>query len=355
MRTVLPATTIRFCGRLVLLAIGLVLCVLALSAQAAETSPSMPSAAPTPEQVRALERAHDAVVGVHASAVDGATTSAGLGQERLGSGVVIGTDGLVLTIGYLILEADHVDLVLHGGRQLPARVVAYDQATGFGLLQALAPLDAEPAPLGNAAGTTTEEPLLIASGFRGGILSVAQLVSRRGYSGYWEYRIEDALFTAPPRPDHSGAGLFNAAGELIGIGSLIVADALGPGQPPLQGNMFVPIDLLKPILGELRARGASAASRRPWLGVNCVEHEGHIWVLRLVDAGPAETSGLRPGDQIAAIDGVAVTDLASFYRRLWQGDPGKEVALAIVRAGAPQTVKVHTRERSEMLLRPRGV
>jgi S1-C subfamily serine protease len=355
MRAVLPPSTIRFCGRLILLAIGLILCALALSAQAAEPDTSAPAAPPTMEQVRALERAHDAVVGIHASAVDGATTSAGLGQERLGSGVVIGPEGLVLTIGYLILEADHVDLVLHGGRQLPARVVAYDQATGFGLLQALAPLDAEPAPLGNSAATTTAEPLLVASGFGGGILSVAQLVSRRGYSGYWEYRIEDALFTAPPRPDHSGAGLFNAAGELIGIGSLIVADALGPGQPPLQGNMFVPIDLLKPILGELRAHGASAASRRPWLGVNCVEHEGRIWVLRLVSAGPAEASGLRPGDQIAAIDGVTVSDLASFYRALWKGDPGKDVLLAIVRAGAAQTLTVHTRDRSETLRRPRGV
>jgi S1-C subfamily serine protease len=355
MRAHSPAPTNRGHGRWIVLAIGFVLGVLTLSASAVETEASTPPSPAKSAQARALERAHAAVVGVHASAVEGATTSAALGEERLGSGVVIGPDGLVLTIGYLILEADHVDLVLHDGRQLPARVVAYDQATGFGLLQALAPLDAEPAPFGDAAATTTEEPLLIASGFGGGVLSLAQLVSRRGYSGYWEYRIEDALFTAPPRPDHSGAGLFNAAGELIGIGSLLVADALGPGQPPRQGNMFVPIDLLKPILAELRAHGASAASRRPWLGVNCVEHEGRIWVLRLVGAGPAEASGLRPGDQIAAIDGVGVADLKSLYRNLWKGDPGREVVLDIVRAGAAQRLTVHTRDRVEMLRRPRGV
>ena len=197
--------------------------------------------------------------------------------------------------------------------------------------------------------------LLIASGTGRRLLSIAQLVSRRGYSGYWEYHIEGALFTAPARPDHSGAGLFDADGRLLGIGSLIVTNALGQGQPDLEGNMFVPVDLLKPILGELRAHGASAASRRPWLGVNCVEYEGRIWVLRLVSAGPAETSGLRPGDQIAAIDGVGVSDLGSLYRTLWKGDPGKDVVLDIVRAGAPQRLTVHTRDRDETLRRPRGV
>jgi len=305
--------------------------------------------------VQAIERAHAAVVGVHASAVEGASSAETLGQERLGSGVVIGSDGLVLTIGYLILEADHVDLMLEGGRELPARVVAYDQATGFGLLQALAPLDAEPVPLGDAGAASTEEPLLIASGIGRRLLSIAQLVSRRGYSGYWEYHIEGALFTAPPRPDHSGAGLFDADGRLLGIGSLIVANALGQDQPALEGNMFVPVDLLKPILGELRANGASAASRRPWLGVNCVEYEGRLWVLRLTPEGPAEASGLRPGDQIASIDGVAVSDLSTFYRTLWRKAPGHDAVLGIVRAGAPQKLTVHTRERSEILRRPRGV
>ena len=352
MRNVLPPSTRRMPGRRIALASALAVMLLAALA------PPARAADPDPEsdrRVQAIERAHAAVVGIHASAVEGATTSGTLGEERLGSGVVIGSDGLVLTIGYLILEADHVDLMLEDGRELPARVVAYDQATGFGLLQALAPLGAEPVPLGNAGASSTEEPLLIASGTGRRLLSIAQLVSRRDYSGYWEYHIEGALFTAPARPDHSGAGLFDADGRLLGIGSLIVTNALGQGQPDLEGNMFVPVDLLKPILGELRAHGASAASRRPWLGVNCVEYEGRIWVLRLVSAGPAETSGLRPGDQIAAIDGVAVSDLGSLYRTLWKGDPGKDVVLDIVRAGSPQRLTVHTRDRDEILRRPRGV
>ncbi len=195
------------------------------------------AATPTPEplqiadiesKTQALARAHAAVVGIQATAVDDARSAETLGLQRRGTGVVIDADGLVLTIGYLILEADHVDLVFEGGRKLPARVVAYDLASGFGLLQALAPVTVVPALLGSSSKVTDEEALMIASGGQGGGLSLARMVSRRAFSGYWEYHIEGALFTAPPRTDHSGAALFNSEGELMGIGSLVVSDALGP-------------------------------------------------------------------------------------------------------------------------------
>jgi serine protease Do len=172
-------------------------------------------------QSRALERAAKAVIGVQTLAVPDARSNSTLGRVRQGSGVVIAPDGLVLTIGYLILEADQVQLVLDGGKNLPARVVGYDLATGFGLLQPLAPLSVAPAPLGDARAVTPEDSLLVVSGEPASELSAARMVSRRTFAGYWEYRIDDALFTSPPRTDHSGAGLFNARGELVGIGSLV--------------------------------------------------------------------------------------------------------------------------------------
>jgi S1-C subfamily serine protease len=323
-----------------------------------DRAPAPDSAASQAEfaaRTRALQRAHAAVVGLEATAVEDAGSAATLGRERQGSGVVIERDGLVLTIGYLILEADHIDLALSGGRKVPARVVAYDLATGFGLVKALAPLQTEPAPLGDSTAFSGDQPLLIASGGEDGGLSLARLVSRRPFSGYWEYHIENALFTAPARPDHSGAGLFNADGELLGIGSLIVSDALGKGQAALRGNMFVPIDLLKPILGELKERGLTRSSQRAWLGVNCVEHEGQIRVVRLTGSGPAEEAGVQPGDQIVRIDGVAVSDLESFYKTLWQRDAEREVTLDIRRAGSTQSVKVQAIDRMKTLRRPEGV
>ena len=307
-------------------------------------------------QSRLLDRAAGAVVGVRAQAVDEARSSKILGREREGSGVVIDRDGLVLTIGYLILEADQVQLVTDDEREIPARVVAYDSASGFGLVQPLAPLRVEAAPLGQSGRVATDEPLMAVSGGETSAVSPVRLVSRRPFAGYWEYRIDDALFTAPPLGGHSGAGLFNARGELVGIGSLIVAYALGNDQPRHPGNMFVPIDLLPPILDELRRTGTSAASRRAWIGINCVEDDGVVKIVGVSDDSPADVAGLLKGDQILRIDGTAVRSLDQLWLALWRnGPPEREVKLEIQRDGDNLTVKVYSVERAKTLKRSQGV
>jgi serine protease Do len=302
-----------------------------------------------------IKRASDAVVGVLAVAVDNANSSATLGAVRQGSGVVIGADGLVLTIGYLILEADQVLLLPDDGRRVPARVVGYDVATGFGLVKSLIPLDLPAAPLGEPATVGDTDTLLVISGGEGAGISMARRVSQRPFSGYWEYHLDHALFTVPPRTDHSGAALFNLQGELLGVGSLVVGDALGPDQPPVAGNMFVPIDLLKPILDELLAQGRSTQSKRAWMGVNCIELGGEVRVLRVNRAGPAEAAGLRPGDQIVRIDGQAVDSLQTLWHRLWGGGaPERDVSLDILRDGRSLRVPLHTVDRQSAIKQPEG-
>jgi serine protease Do len=333
----------------------LLLTLAAPLAMASAAAPPPEAAAALESQSRALERAAAAVVGVQSLAVPDARSNSTLGRIRQGSGVVIASDDLVLTIGYLVLEADQVQLLLDDGRQLPARVVAYDLATGFGLVQSLAPLNIAPAPLGASAQVAQDEGLLIVSGQPSAQLSAARMVSRRPFAGYWEYRIDGALFTSPPRTDHSGAGLFNPRGELVGIGSLVVANALGDDQPRHPGNMFVPIDLLRPVLGEMRSRGASAASRRAWLGINCVEQVGQVHVMRVSDDSPAEAAGLRVGDRIAAIDGSPVTSLDTLWTQLWRGAAERAVVLEVERDGQRQTLTVNTVDRQGQLRRPSGV
>ena len=308
-------------------------------------------------QSRALQRASDAVVGLTAKAVEDARSSATLGVQRQGSGVVISADGLVLTIGYLILEAEDVEITTDDGRQLPARVVAFDLATGFGLVQALVPMKLEPAPLGDAAGLNEQSPVVVVSGGQAGAVSMARLVSRRPFSGNWEYHIDGAIFTAPARRDHSGAGLFNDQGELIGIGSLWVADALGmPGVPRQQGNMFVPVDLLKPVLQDMRARGVGPDSQRAWLGLQAGETAAGLRVLRVNEDSPADVAGLEAGDTILAIDGQEVRTLEALWKRLWTGGPPeRDVQLQVLRQGRPLAVTVHSVDRMKALKRPGGV
>ena len=330
-----------------LLALGL---VFGLQAHAADPSSAIEA------QSRALQRASAAVVGLRALAVEDARSAATLGRTRQGSGVVIGNGDLVLTIGYLILEAEQVQLITDDEREVPARLVGYDVATGFGLVQPLAPLRIEPAPFGSGAALARGEALMIVSGGEDGAISAAQLLSRRNFSGYWEYHVDGALFTAPARPDHSGAGLFNGRGELVGIGSLLVRDAAGADGPPQNGNMFVPIDLLQPILPELRSRGSSRSSERAWIGVNCVEVEGAVRVVRVNSDSPAEVAGVEPGDRIVRIDGTDVKALEVLWKTLWAGGaPEREVTLDIVRAGKPQTLKLQSVDRMKTLKSAQGI
>jgi len=315
------------------------------------------SASELAAQSRALQRASDAVVGVTAKAVEDARSSATLGAQRQGSGVVIGADGLVLTIGYLILEAEDVEIATDDGRVWPARVVGYDLATGFGLVQPLVPIKLEPAPLGDAAALPPEAPVVVVSGGATGAVGMARLLSRRPFSGNWEYHIEGALFTAPARRDHSGAGLFNDQGELVGIGSLWVADAQGvPGGPRQQGNMFVPIDLLKPMLQELRTRGMGPNSQRAWVGLQAAETEAGLRVLRVNEDSPADVAGLEVGDTIVAVDGQGVRTLEALWKRLWSGGPPeRDVRFEVLRQGRTLGVTVHSVDRMKALKRPSGV
>ena len=307
-------------------------------------------------QSRALQRASDAVIGLTARVPSDARSASTLGQQRQGSGVVIGEDGTVLTIGYLLLEAEDVVLTTDDGREVPATVVAYDVATGFGMVRPLLPLKLAPAPLGRSGAVVGNEPLVVVSGGDEGAVSAARLVSRRNFSGNWEYHIDGALFTAPARRDHSGAGLFNGQGELVGIGSLWLADASGGEGPRQSGNMFVPIDLLTPVLSELRARGSSRSSERAWIGLQCAETGSGLRILRVNPDSPADVAGLEAGDTIERIDGTAVVTLESFYKTLWSGGPAeRNITLELLRDGRPLAVTLRTVDRMKTLKRAQGV
>ena len=249
--------------RIVLQIIAAAAAFTALSLDAAVAlSVSDTLAPPSEAQYQRLIEATNAVVGVKVKAIANARSNATLGDEREGSGVLISGEGLVLTIGYLILEADQVQVTDFQGQTVPATVVAYDHATGFGLVKAMAPIASRPIHMGTAGRVTQLDRLMIVTGGEEQNISIATVVSRRPFAGYWEYLIDDAIFTSPARLDHSGAALINQQGELVGVGSLFVLDALTPGER-LPGNMFVPVDLLRPVLDEMVRTGGQQGGRRP--------------------------------------------------------------------------------------------
>jgi S1-C subfamily serine protease len=321
--------------------------LLALALHAFAAVPATPPAPPPKDddaKYQHLRDAANAVVGIKVKALANARSATTLGVERFGSGAVI-ENGLVLTIGYLVLEADQVEVLTAQGRGVPAVVAAYDHATGFGLVRPLAPLDVKPIKLGNSARIESQHRMLVAGAGGEDSLSVATVVSRRPFAGYWEYFLDSAIFTSPPRPDFGGAALIDRHGELVGIGSLFVMDSETPGER-LPGNMFVPIDLLKPILGEMVATGRQKAGVRPWIGLNSMEEDGRLKVLRVSADGPAEKAGIEAGDIILALSGEKVEKLDDFYRRLWaSGSPGVEVRLKVLKGTEVKEVRVRSIDR----------
>jgi S1-C subfamily serine protease len=277
-----------------------------------------------------VEELVSAVVRIKTHITPEGRTVDSLGREREGSGIVIDNDGLVLTIGYLMVEAYAAEVVDNSGRTVPANVVGYDHETGFGLLRAIEPLKLKPMTLGKSAQIKEHDPVLIASFGGTAMVGAAYVVAKREFAGNWEYMLDEALFTAPPHPAWSGAALISSEGKLVGVGSLIVGDAAG-GPEKTPGNMFVPIDRLPPILGDLIADGRAAGPGRPWLGVNADELHGRLFVSRVTPGGPADKAGIKRGDVIVGVNGEQPKSLADFYRKVWaQGPAGANVPLDVL-------------------------
>lgn len=297
-----------------------------------------------------LDRALSCMVALRASIPDDAYTADVLGTERAGQGAVIREDGLVLTIGYLIVEAEEVWLTTNDGRAAQADVVAYDHGSGFGLVKALTPLGTPALALGSSKRVEVGDSVVVAgAGGRARSLQ-GRVVAQQEFAGYWEYMIEDALFTLPAHPNWGGTALLGSGGELLGIGSLQL-QYRAPGERILPLNMSVPIDLLKPILDDLLTQGRVGGPTRPWLGLYATQDEQERVVLvGLAGDGPAQRAELRAGDVVRAVAGEPVASLADFYRALWAlGAAGVDVPLTMEREGDVFDLRVGSTDRERFL------
>jgi S1-C subfamily serine protease len=307
---------------------------------------------PKPEDWRFdLDAALDAVVSLRSEIPEDAFTAPLLGTERAGNGVLIRDDGLVLTIGYLITEASSVWLTTNHGNVCAAFPVAYDQQTGFGLVQATGKLGVKALVRGTAASCRVGENVVVAGhGGRAHALK-ATVFAKREFSGYWEYVLDEAIYTAPAHPQWGGSALIGADGKLLALGSLLVQEKVDGGV--LQGNMLVPIDLLEPILEDMTSIGRSARPPRPWLGLYATEAGARLVVAGLAPGGPAEKAGVKVGDVIVDVAGDKPVTLADLWRRVWRtGPPGIEVPIKLFRKDRAVTARILSSERSAFLKKP---
>ncbi|MDX2314823.1 MAG: S1C family serine protease [Gammaproteobacteria bacterium] len=305
---------------------------------------------PNPEEYTFdLEASLASVVSLRSQVPEDALTASVLGTERAGHGVIIADDGLVVTIGYLITEAESLWITTNAGVTVPGHVVGYDQETGFALVQALQPMGSPSMALGDSSALQVSDELITAG--HGGLDHAIKtiVIAKREFAGYWEYVLDEALFTAPPHPNWGGAALISEDGELLGIGSLLVQQ-IGEGGEQSGANMIIPIDLLKPILDELRMYGKRSSAPRPWLGFLVQEVSHHLVVSGIYDDCPADIAGLQVGDVLREVEGEPISGLAELFRRIWRtGDAGVDISLTIMRHRESMSVTVHSTDRDSCL------
>ena len=299
-----------------------------------------------------LQSALQSVVMVHSEIPEGAFTAPLLGTERIGSGVVIGDDGMVLTIGYLITEASTVWLSTYNGVAVPGHVAGFDQTSGLGLVLPLGDLRVPVLPRGSSSGLEVgASAIVIGHGGLAHSLNV-HVTARREFAGHWEYLLDDAIFTAPAHPQWGGTALVSTDGQLLGVGSLLVEESTS--EETFDANLFVPVDLLAPILDDLRRAGRPLQAPRPWLGIHATEQRGRLVVGALAQDGPAHRAGVRVNDEVTAVAGRDVAGLADLFRKVWSiGPAGAEIPLTLTRGEQTSLVRVHSADRYDYLLKPR--
>jgi S1-C subfamily serine protease len=298
-----------------------------------------------------LERALNSLVLLRAEVPEDAFTASNLGTERIGNGVVIREDGLILTIGYLITEASEIWLTTNQGQVLPGYALASDHASGLGLVQPLGQLRVRPLARGSARSCQVDDAVLVASHGGRAHAVKARVIARREFAGSWEYLLDDAIFTSPAHPQWGGAALIGEEGSLLGIGSLLVQEGIDGKN--VQGNMFVPIDLIEPILGDLLTQGRASGPVRPWLGLYATEVSGQLVVAATAHGGPAHKASVKPGDVLLEVAGEKVAGLADLFRKTWRlGAAGAKVPLTVARSGAVTEISVHSGDRQDFLKKP---
>jgi S1-C subfamily serine protease len=273
---------------------------------------------------------------------------------------LISDNGIVLTVGYLITEAETIWLSPNVGPPVEGHALAYDHETGFGLVQALAQLPVPALPIGRSAKAQIGDPVIVAGagGLRRSV--AAHIVARQEFAGYWEYVLDEAIFTAPAHPNWGGAAMIGTSGELLGIGSLKLEHgrenriSAQREDPAGHLNMIVPIDLLKPIFEDLLRHGRSSKPPRAWLGLYAAEVEDQLVLIGVAERGPAQRAGLRSGDIVRSIDGKEVHSLATMFRQVWAAGPaGANVAVRIERDGRIIDSRITSADRTSFYKVPR--
>ena len=281
-----------------------------------------------------------------------ARTAQSLGTVRGGNGVVI-DDKHILTIGYIVVEAETITITLPDGKKFPGELIGYDHTTGFGILRTIIQSDLTPLKIGDSDQLTKEDFLYVLPYLTEGRPSAVKMVSRRSFAGWWEYFLDKPIYTYPANSSFAGSALINEYGEVLGIGSLYVGDAAATGISS-PGNMFVPINDLKPILDDLIQNGRRTKDIKPYMGLTSSDNTGQVKITRVNDNGPAAKAGFSVNDTILAVNNEKINNIEDFYKVVWSfGGPGTKLQFDIERNQEKLNIELTTMDRNDFFVKPK--
>jgi serine protease Do len=303
----------------------------------------------TEEDIRKI---YQSIVKIDSIVPADARTAKALGTVRGGNGVVI-DDKHILTIGYIVVEAETITITLPNGGVVPAELIGYDHTTGFGILKTILPSKLSSLKIGDSDNLNKEETLYVLPYLSEGAPSAVKMVSRRSFTGWWEYFLDKPIYTHPMNSSFAGSALINEFGEILGIGSLYVSDAAAKGIPS-PGNLFVPINDLKPILDDLIVNGKRTSDVKPYMGLTSNDDNGKVMITRVNDDGPAAKAGFMENDIILKVNKINIPDTENFYKTVWsQGGPGTLLDFEIERNSQIISLKLTTMDRNDFFVKPK--
>ena len=290
------------------------------------------------------------LVSIQSYIPDNAMSAGMLGTERTGHGIRLREDGLIVTIGYVVTEAEEIWITSHDRRAVPGFVVGSDFESGLALIKPTMPLPGPIMEIGDPSMLGVGDTACIAGSREANPQAVeVHVVAKQEFAGRWEYVLDKAIFTAPPYESWSGAALLDQEGRLCGVGSLVI-QGFEVNETRRATNMFVPIDLLPPIIDEICEYGRRSTPPRPWLGLLVDDEDDGLIVVGVYRNCPADKAGLRPGDVIIRGGDQPVHSLANMFKTVWSlGAAGINVPLLVLRSSQLQEVVIRSTDRSEFL------
>jgi len=286
---------------------------------------------------------------LHALVPETAMTSELLGTERNSHAVQISQDGLLLTVGYSVMEASEIWLTNRKGQTTEAILLAQDYDSGLALLRPLSPIGLLTLETATTDKLHEGQELSVLASNEKELIPV-DLFAVEEFAGRWEYVLDRGLFTFPLYERWSGAALLDSAGKLVGLGSL----ALGMRNPEGEvepGNLFIPVELVMPHIEHLRDHGQKPGTLRPWLGTLVEEHDSELYVVGLYHGAPAARAGIKPGEIILSVARQPVTSMAGFFRSIWHyGPAGTAIPLTLSDGNKTREVVLDTTDRNSFFM-----